>query len=1040
MGGITREKLQEIKETQAHTVAVRSGRIPATPDGEKHLMICGGTASHASGSQRVFHALKDAIDKHGLSARCKLIETGNDSFATLAPAMVIYPEGVYYVRLTPDDTEAIVVEHLMGGHSVRRLLYRDSTTDIPIPRMMDIPYFANQRLIILRNYTLIDPENIDEAIGRDAYQGAAKALLDMSPQQIIETLKASGLRGRGGAGFPSGLKWEFAARSQGDIKYVLCNADEGDPGAFMDRSVLEADPHAVIEGMIIAARAIGAHQGYIYCRAEYPLAIKRLTIAIEQARSYGLLGADILNSNFSFDLEIYQGAGAFVCGEETALMTSIEGKRGMPRPRPPFPAQQGLWGKPTVLNNVETLANVAQIIVKGGPWYAGIGTEGSKGTKVFALSGKINNSGLVEVPMGMSITDIVYNIGGGVPDCKRLKAVQLGGPSGGCIPAELLDTVTDYEAISTTGAIMGSGGMVVMDENNCMVDIARFFMEFCQEESCGKCTPCREGTKRMLELLTKITEGRGEMADLDTLEQVAEMVKDSSLCGLGQTAPNPVLSTLRYFRDEYEEHILEHRCRAGACPELVVAPCINACPLGQMVPGYISLIDQGRHEEAIALIRQTNPLPGILGRVCNHPCMEVCTRAQTDEPINIPTIKRFAADTAREKGISITFPKAPEKEEIIAIIGGGPSGLAAAYYLCLMGYQPTILEHLPQLGGMLRYGIPAYRLPRDILDEEIEAIIRMGVAVKTGVTVGKDISFEELTGTFDAVFIGIGAHTSQRLGIPGEELAGVYGGAEFLRQVELGTAPAVGASVAVIGGGNVAIDVARTCRRMGAQVTIVYRREQQDMPASVEEIDDALVEGITLNTLMMPHSISATNGKLALTVQHCEPGDYDSSGRRRPTPLPDEITTESFDTIFAAIGQVTDTGFAADLELDKGWIAVDRWTLATNLKRVYAGGDVITGPAMVVDAVAAGKRAAVAIDRQLSAQKGEHRTLLTHLAIPLNQNIPGEIVQQPMARTLKLSPAERIGGFKEVDSGFDIDAVRAECARCLRCDVKVEEG
>jgi len=569
MGGITREKLQEIKETQAHTVAVRSGRISATLDGEKHLMVGGGTASHASGSQLVLHALEDAIQKHDLTARCRLIETGNDSFAALAPAMVVYPEGVYYVRLTPDDAEAIAVEHLIGGHPVERLLYRDSTTETPIPRMMDIPYFAHQKLITLRNYSLIDPENIDEAIGRDAYQGAAKALLDMSPQQIIETLKTSGLRGRGGAGFPSGLKWEFAAHSQSDIKYVLCNADEGDPGAFMDRSVLEADPHAVIEGMIIAARAIGAHQGYIYCRAEYPLAIKRVTVAIEQARSHGLLGADILNSNFSFDLQIYQGAGAFVCGEETALMTSIEGKRGMPRPRPPFPAQQGLWGKPTVLNNVETIANVAQIIVNDGPWYAGIGTEGSKGTKVFALSGKVNNSGIIEVPMGMSIADIVYKIGGGVPDRKRLKAVQLGGPSGGCIPAELLDTVTDYEAISTTGAIMGSGGMVVMDEDNCMVDIARFFMEFCQEESCGKCTPCREGTKRMLELLTKITEGRGEMNDLDTLEQVAKMVKDSSLCGLGQTAPNPVLSTLRYFRDEYEEHIREHRCRAGACKALI---------------------------------------------------------------------------------------------------------------------------------------------------------------------------------------------------------------------------------------------------------------------------------------------------------------------------------------------------------------------------------------------------------------------------------------------------------------------------------------
>ncbi len=592
MGRINRDQLNEIKSRGKNIIDIRLGKVSV--DGEKHLMVGGGTACHASKSEPVRDAIREEIEKRGLSQRCKAIETGNDAFSTLAPVMVVYPEGVYYVHLTPDDVDDIVSEHLIDGKLVERLLYKDPTNNKPIPRMMDIPYFSNQTLITLRNLTLIDPEKIDDAIYRDAYQGAAKALIDITTEEIINQVKISGIRGRGGAGFPTGMKWQFAAKSEGDIKYVLCNADEGDPGAFMDRSVLEADPHAVLEGMIIAAKAINAHQGYIYCRAEYPLAIKGLTIAIEQARRYGLLGKDILGSGFGFDLEIYQGAGAFVCGEETALMISIEGKRGMPRPRPPFPAQEGLWKKPTVLNNVETLANIPQIILNGGQWYAAIGTEKSKGTKVFALAGKVVNSGLVEVPMGMPLKDIVYKIGGGIPEEKRLKAVQIGGPSGGCIPLELLDTVTDYEAITATGAIMGSGGMVVMDEDNCMVDIARFFMEFCQEESCGKCTPCREGTKRMLELLTKITEGQGEIDDIATLEELAEMVKDSSLCGLGQTAPNPVLSTIRHFRDEYEAHIKDKRCPAHVCRALITyiideekcpgcGKCKRVCPVEAII-------------------------------------------------------------------------------------------------------------------------------------------------------------------------------------------------------------------------------------------------------------------------------------------------------------------------------------------------------------------------------------------------------------------------------------------------------------------------
>jgi NADH:ubiquinone oxidoreductase subunit F (NADH-binding)/(2Fe-2S) ferredoxin/NAD-dependent dihydropyrimidine dehydrogenase PreA subunit len=553
------------------------------------LMLCGGTGCHASGTKGFQEALQKELVRQGLAEEIKIIETGCNGFCAVGPVMLVQPEGIFYQKLKAEHVPHLVEEHFLKGRPVKELFYQEPASKETIPNMDQIPFFANQMFRVMRNKGVIDPEVIEEYIARDGYFGAAKALQEITPEQIIEEVKRSGLRGRGGAGFPTGLKWEFARKSPGDVKYVLCNADEGDPGAFMDRSVLEADPHAVLEGMIIAAKAINAHQGFIYARTEYPLAIRRLGIAIKQAREYGLLGEDILGTGFDFDIEIYQGAGAFVCGEETALMRSIEGKRGMPRPRPPFPAHQGLWEKPTVLNNVETLANIGQIILKGGAWYASVGTESSKGTKVFALSGDVNNIGLVEVPMGTSLRSIVYDIGGGVPGKRKFKAVQLGGPSGGCVPEQYLDTPVDYEAIAKVGAIMGSGGAIVMDDHTCMVDMARFFMDFVQDESCGKCTPCREGTRRLLQLLEKICAGKGEPEDIVIMEELSATIKETALCGLGQTGPNPVLSTLRYFRDEYEAHIYEKRCPAKRCVGLLkfeVNPdmctkcglCFRSCP------------------------------------------------------------------------------------------------------------------------------------------------------------------------------------------------------------------------------------------------------------------------------------------------------------------------------------------------------------------------------------------------------------------------------------------------------------------------------
>ena len=534
-----------------------------------HILVCGGTGCASSGSQEVQKAFHEELEKRNLDKEILVVQTGCHGMCEMGPIVVIYPEGTFYCRVQASDVTEIVQEHLVKGRPVPRLLYTAPEDASKVPFYKDIPFYGKQHRIVLKNCGYINPDNIEEYIARGGYEGLGKALTTMTPAQVIEEVKISGLRGRGGGGFPTGLKWSFAAKSPGPKKYVICNADEGDPGAFMDRSLIEGDPHAIIEGMMIGAYAIGADEGYIYCRAEYPLAIERLKTAIAQAEDFGLMGADILGTGFNFTLHIKEGAGAFVCGEETALMGSIEGRRGMPMPRPPFPAVHGLWGKPTNINNVETWANVAQIIVNGGAWYASMGTEKSKGTKVFALTGKVKHTGLVEVPMGITLREIIFDIGGGILNDKKFKAVQIGGPSGGCLTEAHLDLPVSYESLTGAGAIMGSGGMVVMDEDNCMVDVAKFFLEFTQRESCGKCVPCREGTKHMLLLLEKITSGRGTMEDLTTLEQLADMVKEMSLCGLGQTAPNPVLTTLRYFRDEYEAHIRDKRCPSHACTALL---------------------------------------------------------------------------------------------------------------------------------------------------------------------------------------------------------------------------------------------------------------------------------------------------------------------------------------------------------------------------------------------------------------------------------------------------------------------------------------
>ncbi|PKN70526.1 MAG: NADH-quinone oxidoreductase subunit NuoF [Deltaproteobacteria bacterium HGW-Deltaproteobacteria-12] len=1012
-----------------------------------HLLICGGTGCQSSGSLAVKKALLLELDKRSLSGEIKVVETGCNGFCALGPIMVVYPEGIIYVSIQAADIPDLVEEHLVKGRVLDRLLYREPSTDKHIPTMQDIPFFALQELRVLKNRGLIDPEKMEEYIARDGYAGMAKALTEMKPEQIVREVLDSGLRGRGGAGFPTGLKWQFAAQSRSDVKYVLCNADEGDPGAFMDRSVLEADPHAVLEGMVIAAKAIGSHQGYIYCRAEYPLAIHRLSLAIAQAKEAGLLGKNILGTGFDFDLEIYQGAGAFVCGEETALMTSIEGKRGMPRPRPPFPAVAGLWQKPSILNNVETLANIGQIIMRGAAWYSSIGTEKSKGTKVFALTGDVNNVGLVEVPMGTKLGTIIYDIGGGIPKGKKFKAAQLGGPSGGCIPIQHLNAPVDYEKVVELGAIMGSGGLIVMNEDKCAVDMARFFMDFCQDESCGKCTPCREGTKRMLDILTNISHGKGKEGDLELLEEMAGVIKNAALCGLGQTAPNPVLSTIRYFRDEYNEHIRNHRCRAAVCSSLFKSPCQHTCPIEMDIPAYIALIRAGRFEDAYKTLLQTNPFPSVCGRVCDHKCQSKCRRGNLDESIAIKFLKRFITDNAprpKIEAVPVT------RKERIAVVGGGPAGLTAARDLAIRGYKVTVFEELPKAGGMLYWGIPSYRLPRNILDSEIDDIRALGVDIRLNTRIGREASFSQLEKDFDFIYLATGAHKSQKMGVAGEDLGNVYGGVEFLRDFNAheekwsNGEKSLGEKVAVIGGGNSAIDAARVALRLGADVTILYRRLRQDMPAAEEEIKAAEDEGIKIEYLVAPLKIEGAKGKVnSITCQRMTLGDFDNSGRKKPVAVSGSEFTLKVNAIIAAIGQVPDMSF-----VDKNTgVEINKWDCynvgkgyktRTANPRYFAGGDAVTGPDTVIAAIGAGHQAADDIDsaiRKANNEPAYEKPAQEKIDVPLI--IDEETIESPQMAMPEMHHDLRKTSFAEVELGFTPEDAIKEACRCLRCDAAV---
>ncbi|HET9316233.1 MAG TPA: FAD-dependent oxidoreductase, partial [Vicinamibacteria bacterium] len=916
-----------------------------------------------------------------------------------------------------------------------------------LPHWHEVPFFKGQVKIVLRNCGLINPDDIEEYIAVGGYQALYKSLIDGDPAGVIEQVKAARLRGRGGAGYLTGIKWQYLRAAPGSEKYVICNADEGDPGAYMNRNEIEGDPHALLEGMLIGGYVMGASRGLVYVRAEYPLAVLRLERAIEQARACGLLGDNVLGRGFRFEIDLVEGAGAFVCGEETALIASLEGASGRPRPRPPFPAQKGLWGLPTNINNVETWYNIAPIVSKGPGWFSEVGSPKSAGTKVFSLVGKVQGTGLVEMPLGTPLARFIYDVGEGGAGGRAIKAVQTGGPSGGCVPADMFDTPVDYESLAQLGSIMGSGGMVVMDEDNCMVDVARYFIEFTHSESCGKCVPCRVGLDKALRVLNRFTEGTASLPDLESLDELCRMVRDTSLCGLGQTAPNPVLTTLRHFRHEFEDHVLAKRCRAGVCESLALSPCENSCPLHMNIPRFLQLYKDGRLEEAFLSVILDNPLPASTGRVCQHPCDDRCRRAGIDQAVNMRDVHRLIADSVLlsdrfEPMVErILARRLPPSGHSVGVVGAGPTGLTCAYYLALLGHSVTVYESRPEAGGMLRFALPEYRLPKAVLAKELELIERTGVRFEYGVAVGADVTLNDLANRHDAVFLSIGTWKEAWVYLPGTELSGVWPALPFLEGVAHETPPALGKRVVVIGGGNAAVDSARTATRLGSRVTIIYRRERKDMPAIPEEIAAAEHEGVQLLFLATPHRIvgDPQGSVRAIEVVKTKLGEFDSSGRRRPVPT-DEVLRVDCDNVILAVGETVDPDFAraSGLKVLKaGTLEVNRHTLETSRDRFYAGGDLVTGASNVSNAMGFGKKAARNIDKRLMGVKRFHSLWPD---FELSMEPPEQPSDSRRHVPAERPAAERVRSSVEVSVGLSPAVAVEEAARCLRCDVRTSEG
>ncbi|SHJ69618.1 NADH-quinone oxidoreductase subunit F [Desulfatibacillum alkenivorans DSM 16219] len=1009
------------------------------------------TGCRAYGAAEVLQSLQDEVKRQGMEKEVEVRSTGCHGFCARAPVIALDPLGVQYQEVGPEDAAEIIGLTIKQNRLIDRLAYKEPKTNKPIYYRDQIPFYKKQERRVLALCGRIDPTSIEHYIAAGGYQALVRVLSGMAPEQVAQEVIDAKLRGRGGAGFPAGLKWKFARQSSANPKYIICNADEGDPGAFMDRAILEGDPHSVIEGMIIGAYAMGARFGFIYVREEYPIAVEHLNCAIAQAGELGLLGENILGTGFSFDLSLKMGAGAFVCGEETALMASIEGKRGMPRARPPFPAQSGVDGKPSNINNVETFANVPLILKNGAGWYAQVGTENSKGTKIFSLAGKVNNTGLVEVPIGTSIREVVFDIGGGIPKGRKFKAVQMGGPSGGCVPAQFLNLSIDYDTLQKIGAIMGSGGMVVMDENNCMVEIARFFLAFTQSESCGKCSPCRLGTTQLLEILTRITAGRGRLEDIETIKEIGRTMTEASLCGLGQNCAKPAISTLQYFLKEYEDHILENRCAGAVCKSMVISACQHACPAGIDVPNYVAAIARGRFQDAVDIIRERNPFPAVCGRICIHPCEFKCRRGELDEPVAIRLLKRFATDWYFDNMGVEAEPFPVTRKEKVAVVGAGPAGLTCAYFLAEMGYKTTVFEAASKGGGMLGITVPEFRLPRHVIEQEIQYIRNKGVEIQYDSPIDANHTVNDLMASgYKAVFIAAGAQASKTIGIPGEEegLEGLFYGLQFLTQVKGENPVSLSGRAVVIGGGNVAIDVARTALRVGASDVQVFCLESFDqMPAWDKEVDEAMEEGIVINPSWSPRLIVSEEGKVqGVEFSRCD-SVFDEDGKFNPTCDDSTIRMVEAENVIISIGQAADMSFLSqDEQLERalwGTLAVDENRLATNIPGIFAGGDFTTGPTFVIRAISSGRRAAIAIDKYLSGDSGRVHTpdrktrLIQDAGLALEDEEGGK--EAPRVKVALEDTQERAHDFREIEKGFTKEQALREAVRCLRCDLEREE-